>query len=231
MNLRIRSIVHFSVLLLWTSLSTAQTSMRPDESVTIGKPALDVQFTDENGETFRLSDLRGKPVIVSPIFTSCPHTCTMITSSLREALTAISKPGGKYEVLTVSFDPADTPEDLKAYKKEHLLPAGWKLAVGEGDAMNAFLASLDFRYSAEDTGGFVHANLVAVLTPDQHISEYVYAIMFEEQSMRTALQTAVTGTSLVKKFRGWILAAAIGGAVLTALTVLATKTRRTGQPV
>jgi len=209
----------------------AQESMRPDESVTIGKPALDTEFIDENGDAFRLSDLRGKPVVVSPIFTSCPHTCGMITSSLRDAVTAIGPPGDKYEVLTVSFDPADTPASLKAYREEQGLPAEWKLAVGRGSAVNDFLASLDFHFAAEAGGGFSHANLVAILSPDQKISEYVYGVMFEEQEIRTALQTAVTGTSLVKKFRWWIVLAAVTGALATAVSVLMTRNRHSAQPV
>jgi len=225
--------VFFSAICVAAAATTvqAQESMRPDESVTIGKPALDTEFVDENGNAFRLSDLRGKPVVVSPIFTSCPHTCGMITSSLRDAVTAIGPPGGKYGVLTVSFDPADTPASLKAYREEQELPAEWKLAVGRGNAVNDFLASLDFHFAAEAGGGFSHANLVAILTPDQNISEYVYGVMFEEKEIRTALQTAVTGTSLVKKFRWWIVLAAVAGALATAVSVLMTRNRHSAQPV
>ena len=225
MKLHIQLTFQILLLLAWASVSFAQESMRPDETKTLGQPALDVEFIDENGETFRLSDLSGKPVIVSPIFTSCPHTCGMITSSLRDAVAPIGPPGGKYQILSVSFDPADTPETLKQYRIDQDLPANWKLAVGKGNSVEEFLAALDFKYQAEGAS-FAHANLVAVLTPDQKISEYVYNIMFEEQEIRTALQTAVTGDSLVKKFRGWIVVVALVSALITGVTVMATRNRR-----
>ena len=97
----------------------AQTPVRPDTAKTIGQRVPDVELIDENGVPFRLSSLAGKPVIVSPIFTTCSQTCSTITSSLRDAVTAIGAPGKRYHVVTFSFDATDTAGDLKAYRKKN----------------------------------------------------------------------------------------------------------------
>ena len=50
----------------------------------IGQPLGDYTFRNTDGQTFRLQDLAGKPVIVSMIYTSCHHICPMITKNLEE---------------------------------------------------------------------------------------------------------------------------------------------------
>jgi cytochrome oxidase Cu insertion factor (SCO1/SenC/PrrC family) len=213
-------------VLTGAAIAFAQTPPRPDEAHTIGERLPDTQLIDEHGGTFNLRSLEGKPLIISPIFTSCPHICGMITSSLRDGVTAIGEPGEKYNVLTVSFDAADTPESMREYRERLDLPDHWVLATATPEQLGPLLRTLDFNFSALPEGGFAHANLIAVTTPDQKISSYVYGVEFEQDDLRGALQTAVTGTSLVKKYRGWIAGFALVGCLITVIVVLTTSNRR-----
>jgi protein SCO1/2 len=206
--------------------SRAQLDAPPDEDRTIGQTVVDAELVDEHGNSLRVSDLAGKPLIVSPIFLSCPHACPMITESLRAGLSNIGQPGEHYNILSVSFDPADTIEDLRSYRENLALPDGWILAVSPNKTLDAFLESLDFNYSPVPGGGFAHANIVAFLTPDQTVSQYLHGLSYEEIAIRRALMTASSGPSLVAKYRGVIFAVMAIAALALALVIIATGQRK-----
>src|SRR4030066_809070 len=80
----------------------------------IGNQVGDYTFLDRSGRTVRLSDYRGKPLVISMIYTTCPLICATATRSLsalklsQDALGADS-----FGVLTIGFDTEnDTPEAM-----------------------------------------------------------------------------------------------------------------------
>jgi protein SCO1/2 len=197
----------------------------PNEEDTVGREVPDVELVDENGTPLRLRSLAGKPLVLNPIFTRCPYACPTITTSLRDALAAIGTPGVDYQVVTVSFDPADTAADLRAYRDRLELPAGWCIATAAPGQLDTLLAAIDFRYAPALDGGFAHANVVAVLTPDQRVSGYVHGIVYEDGDIRRALLAAVTPPSLVDAFKPLIVAAAGLSLVVTLVVLFATRRR------
>ncbi|MCI0453017.1 MAG: SCO family protein [Candidatus Latescibacteria bacterium] len=205
------------------ALAPAQTI--PDQTKTIGTQMPDVAFTADDDSTFHLSALWGKPVIVSPIFTSCPHTCSMITESLRDALRAIGEPGVGYEVLTISFDPADDTAAMRAYRERLTLPRGWRLVTASASDLATFLGAMDFNVTALEGGGFAHPNLVVVLGPDLRIASYVHGVMYETDDVRAALEDASNRASLVTRFRPVILLVVALGLVAVGWTLYATRRR------
>ena len=77
----------------------------------------DLRFVDQDNRSIDLSSLKGKPVLVDFIYTSCPGPCEMITS--RMAQVARDLDGGLGRVayfVSFTIDPAhDRPEQLKRY--------------------------------------------------------------------------------------------------------------------
>ena len=214
---------------LYASVVHAQVALRPDEARTRGTQVPDVTLIDEDSTAFALSSLAGKPIVISPIFTTCPQTCPIITGNLRDALAAIGEPGVGYQVLTVSFDPADGPAQLREYRQKMALPAGWKLAVASPEQLARLLDAIDFNYEKLAEGGFVHANVVAILTPTLTVSGYAHGVSYEEKEMRFALEKATRESSLVYHYRPYIaLAAAL--ALATVITLLVTTRKKRPQP-
>lgn len=203
-----------------------QVNTPPDEAKAVGRALPDVELTDDHGESFALSSLAGEPLVLSPVFTSCPYACVKITSSLRDALIAIGSPGVDYHVVTLTFDPGDTVEDLHNYRQRFDLPPGWILARADSAALDTLLSTIDFHYSAVPGGGFLHANVVTVTTPDLRISGYVHGLDYTEDAMRRALLSAVTPASLVAKYRPYMALAA--GLALAAVFIVLWATRRRG---
>ena len=193
----------------------------PDDDAVFGREIPDVTLIDENGTTLRLRNWAGAPVLISPIFTSCPHVCPAITASLRDATAAITGLGSTWQVLSVSFDPEDTIEDLQAFRDAQELPAEWTLAIAAPEQLDALLGTLDFRYVALEGGGFAHPSAVAVVDPEMRVSGYLHGLHYEEDDVRRALTTAWVGGSLVEKFRPWIIAAAVLGALALVIVIAA----------
>ncbi|HEX5131568.1 MAG TPA: SCO family protein [Candidatus Krumholzibacteria bacterium] len=192
---------------------------RPDIKRTRGRTVPDVTLLSEDSTAFRFSAMAGKPIIVSPIFTSCPHTCSLITASLRDALAEIGEPEVGYHVLTVSFDPADGPAQLRAYREKLQLPAGWRLAVASPDDLAQLLDAIDFRYEALDEGGFAHPNGISIIDPELKVAAYINGVSYDAAEVRRELESAVRGTSLVHKARPLLLAISLLG-LLTVVAVL-----------
>src|SRR5205823_8373682 len=83
---------------------------------------LDATFRDEQGREVRLGDYVAKrPVVLVLAYYRCPQLCTLVLNGLLEGLKGVPyRPGEEFEVVTVSFDPRETPA-LAADKKAHYL--------------------------------------------------------------------------------------------------------------
>ncbi len=214
------------VIALSMFVANARAVEPPDEKQAIGTQMPDVALVADDSTTFQLSSLWGKPVIVSPIFTSCPHTCGMITESLRDALRDVGEPGVGYEMLTVSFDPADGPSAMRAYRERMALPKGWRLATLSAADLATFLDAIDFRVEAMEGGGFAHPNLIVILSPDLRVARYVHGVMFESASVLDALQGAANDASLARRYRPLILIVVAMGLAGVSWALHATRRRR-----
>lgn len=68
------------------------------------------------GHPLRLSDLKGKVVLLNFGFTSCPDVCPLVLARLRQVIKGLEGDAAATQVVFVSFDPArDTLPNLKAY--------------------------------------------------------------------------------------------------------------------
>ncbi len=81
---------------------------------------LNFDVTDQEGKAFKISDLFGKPMAVSFVFTSCKNVnmCPMVASKMASLQRNIKKSGmgDEVNVVLISFDPKrDTPERMKAW--------------------------------------------------------------------------------------------------------------------
>ncbi|MFI5349273.1 MAG: SCO family protein [Elusimicrobiota bacterium] len=128
-----------------------------------GVAVQDLAVIDEDGAPSGLRALAGGgPALLLPIFTSCAGTCPLTAEALKAAFSG--RPAS-FRVVVLTFDPADTARDLKAFRATHGLPAAWRLARGaDAAATRAFLDQFDFRVMTAP-GGFDHPNETFVLSP------------------------------------------------------------------
>lgn len=164
---------------------------------------LDLQFRNEAGELVTLRSLmRGKPVVLSLAYYECPMLCTLVLNGLTAAMKALPfDAGNEFDVITVSFDPRDTPE-LAAKKKATYLneyrrqgaAQGWHFLTGDEASIKALTDAVGFHYNyLPDKGQFAHAAGIMVLTPDGILSRYFYGVEFAPRDLKFGLMEAADG--------------------------------------
>src|SRR5512139_1519580 len=79
-------------------------------------PAPDFALTDENGQPLKLSDLRGKWILLAYGYTHCPDVCPLTLSRLRDVKKIVDANGDRVQVVFVTIDPErDTPDIMQKY--------------------------------------------------------------------------------------------------------------------
>jgi protein SCO1 len=157
-------------------------------------------FRDETGKTVHLGDYFGKrPMILNLVYYKCPMLCSEVLSGLTAALKPMPIDVGKdFDVLTVSFDPRETPQDATGSKATWLkryghpgAEKGWHFLTGSQESIDALTkaAGFEYEYSAT-TGQFAHATAIIVLTPEGKIAQYYYGVEFSPKDLRLAMVQA-----------------------------------------
>ena len=158
---------------------------------------LDLTFRDESGQTVKLGDFFGKkPVILALVYYRCPMLCGEELKGLARSLRPLSMSAGdQFEVVTVSIDPAETP-DLAQAKKETILEyygrpeggKGWHFLTGDQPAIDALAKTVGFRYTYSTASQqFIHAAGLVIATAGGRLSRYFYGIDFQAKDLQFGL--------------------------------------------
>jgi protein SCO1/2 len=165
---------------------------------------LDLQWRDETGIPVRLRDyIHDQPVILILAYYNCPNLCPLVLNGLIRALRVLPLSVGEdFQVLTVSIDPHDTPEQAAAQKHLYLqrygranAAHGWHFLTGDADAIQHLTQAVGFRYT-DDTAQdqYAHASGIMVLTPQGVLARYVYGVEYAPRDLRLALVEAANGS-------------------------------------
>ena len=157
----------------------------------------DLNFRDETGKPVRLGDYFGKkPMILNLVYYNCPMLCGEVLSGLESAMRVLKFDVGKeYDVLTVSFDPRETP-DMATKKKAEFLKRygragadqGWHFLTGQQESIDALTKAAGFQYQYDPkTGQFAHATAIVLLTPGGKITQYYYGVEYAPKDLRLGL--------------------------------------------
>jgi protein SCO1/2 len=163
----------------------------------------DLVFRDETGKTVRLGDYFGKrPMILNLVYYRCQMLCPEVLSALTGTLKVLKFDVGKqFDVLTVSFDPRDTPAIAAAEKADYVsrygrpgAAAGWPFLTGSQASIEALTKAVGFHYQYNPkTGQFAHATGIMILTPDGRVAQYYYGIEYSPKDLRLGLVQASSG--------------------------------------
>jgi protein SCO1 len=164
---------------------------------------LDVPFRDESGRTVLLGEYFGKrPVVLVFAYYDCPMLCTQVINGLSTALGVLSlEPHADFEIVTVSFNPKDTPQTASAKKAVYLeryhrdgAAEGWHFLTGDQGAIDRLTKAAGYRYVWDaETKQFAHPTGVIVLTPEGRLARYLFGIEYGPRDLRYAIVEASAG--------------------------------------
>lgn len=165
----------FPLLLLWPS---EEASPR----LAVIRPAADFKLIDQNEKPARLSDYRGKAVLVGFIFTTCSGTCPATTQRMARVFHELEKkPGLKEKVhfLSITLDPErDRPEVLRHYRKLYDIEGPrWGFLTGTPSEIKDVLPRWDMWVRPTEKGQLDHPSRVFLVDPKGRIRE-IYNLDF-----------------------------------------------------
>ncbi len=164
---------------------------------------LDTPFVDEYGQPATIrAYAEKKPVVLAFVYFTCPMLCNQVEQALVGTLKMISfNPGTDYQVVFLSFDPNDKPDEALKKKHEALsrfarptTDPGWHFLTGTQESINAVTKAADFRFTYDpQTKLFGHASGILLLTPDGRISRYFFGVEYPPSHVRLGLVDASSG--------------------------------------
>ena len=165
---------------------------------------LSLEFKDESGNLVTLGSIVNgtRPVIVSPVYYSCPGLCNFHLNGLTEGLKGVDwNPGQKFDVIAVSFDSKETPELAKNKKDNYMkvygrpgTESGWHFLTASEDVVQKFTQATGFKFKwNENSKEWSHASAAIVVSPTGTISRYLPGIVFDSKNIKLALNEAGQG--------------------------------------
>jgi protein SCO1/2 len=176
-----------------------EAALRASQAV-VGRTPYDYTLRDREGQPVQLSSYRGRPLLVSFIYTGCYHVCPASTQALHKAVSAMHKRFGdkQFNVITIGFNqPEDSPAALKAYaSQQRISDPNWEFL--SPDAADVAALSRDFGFTFTATpGGFDHTLQVTLLDAKGEIYRQIYGDSFTAAKLGEPLKQLLTGVRII----------------------------------
>jgi protein SCO1/2 len=169
---------------------------------------LQSKFRDHTGREVRLGDYVDgvHPTVIVFAYHTCPVLCGLVQEGVVKAMRGVDwNVGEKYNAVTISIDPRDTP-DVAAKKREQLVGMYGRAVT---DSAWAFLTTPDnatiedvtrhagwHYYYNEDAKQYAHPSAIVLLKPNGKIARYLYGIDIDPKDFRLGLIEASEGRSV-----------------------------------
>lgn len=165
----------------------------------LGKPVADQGFTAADGRRVRLSGLRGRPVVVSFVYTACSQACPTTTKFLDRAVAEADRAlgPGRFHVLSIGFNlPYDTPAAMEGFRRQMGIErANWLFLSPDPGAVEGLTRDMGFSFAAS-AGGFDHLAQVTLLDAGGRVATQVYGENFDVRMLVGPLKSLLTGAPL-----------------------------------
>ena len=173
----------------------------------VGRTLGNYTLTDSRGISFSLREYRGKPLVISLVYSACSSVCPATTQHLIDAVTEAGRVFGpdRFAVLTVGFDARNdtVPRMAQFASVQGIKFANWRIASGDTATIEALLNDLGFSYRAV-AGGFDHPTQTTILDRDGRIYRHVYGDDFPLPMFMEPMKDVIYGTTTPFSFRGII---------------------------
>ena len=192
-----------AILLFLISASTAygQDATRAQQALktsqaALGQPLPDAVLTDPNGSSVSLASFRGKPLLITLVYTSCADVCPTLIESLypavQEAQAALGE--NSFSTVTIGFDVRnDTPERMRLLARERGVDLlNWRFLAADQANLDAIAHAVGFAIYSRP-GGYDHLAQVSIVDKDGKLYQQAYGAVFEPPVIVEPLKDLVFG--------------------------------------
>ncbi len=176
----------------------AQEALRAGEAVIGTQPGAHL-LLDRQGRPVALASLRGKPLLVSFVYTGCFQVCPTGTRTLQASLRSLYETLGatQFNVVSIGFNPpADSPEAMRAFAAQHRIDEpNWDFLSAPPATVDALTRDFGFRYVATPAG-FDHVLGVTVLDAEGRIAAQVYGERITPEQLGEPLRRLLRGVPM-----------------------------------
>ena len=162
----------------------------------VGHVVGDYTFLDGDGSRVTLQSLRGKPVVISLIYTSCYHVCPTLTTNLARVVRIARAALGEksFAVLTIGFDtPVDTPDRMRVFAgQQGVAIENWHFVSADAATLQQLAEDVGFSYFATPKG-FDHMIQASVIDADGRVYRQIYGMAPEPPALVEPLKEILWG--------------------------------------
>lgn len=171
-------------------------ALRASQAV-VGRAIGDYTLQDREGRAVRLSSYRGKPLLVSFIYTGCFQICPTTTRALQQAASVARDAlgEGRFNVISIGFNqPADSPLALKSFAAQYGINSpNWEFLSPPAAIVPQLARDFGFGFVAT-AAGFDHLLQVTVVDAEGRIYRQIYGEDYSADYLTEPLRQLITGT-------------------------------------
>jgi protein SCO1/2 len=193
--------LYLIVGLVWGQALPAGTKFEPRDALELSQKAVgrtvgDYTLVDRDGKRVRLAEFRGKPYIVSFVYTGCTQVCPTTTKFLASAVEEAERALGKdaFGVVTVGFNlPFDTPAAMREFqRKQGIAHANWSFVAGDPATIDGLARDTGFVW-IPSASGFDHVTQATIVDAQGRVFRQVYGESFELPMLVGPLKQVIDG--------------------------------------
>jgi protein SCO1 len=174
-----------------------QTAALRASQAAVGRTIGDYTLKDREGRAVRLSSYRGKPLLVSFIYTGCFQVCPTTTQALQQAASVARDAlgDGRFNVISIGFNqPADSPQALKSFAAQYGINSpNWEFLSPPAAIVPDLARDFGFGFVAT-AAGFDHLLQVSVVDAEGRIYRQIYGEDYSADYLIEPLKQLITGT-------------------------------------
>jgi len=157
---------------------------------------LHLPFYNEKGDTVKLGDYINKPTVLSFVYFDCPGLCNPLLDGVNDIVGKTDLVlGVHYDVLTISFNPGDSPSKAADKKRNFSTNINektsmhWNYLVGDSASVNAILNAVGFKVKKVGVD-YLHPSAIMLVSPDGKLTRYLYGTYFLPFDFKMAVTEA-----------------------------------------
>ena len=174
----------------------------------LGRKLGDHALTAPDGTPVTLAGLAGRPLVISFVYTSCVHTCPILTQNLERAVEMARDTLGRdsFRVATIGFDaPKDTPERMAIFARQQGVgDDGWLVLSADAETVAALSAELGFVFFRSPKG-FDHITQTTLIDGEGRVVRQIYGPNFEPPALVEPLMDLALGRPLAGATLGGLI--------------------------